>query len=125
MNATLLLKVKDRILREPENFAMRSWQCGTTACIGGWACLLSSKFAMYRGDDYETDAIAALGITEDDAGKLFFVDHWPEDLRRKYWHATSKKEEAQVAAERIDRFLAEKCPYFKKGLEEDERYVTT
>ena len=64
MNRTLLLKVKEKILAEPEQFIMDTWvvnkekypleftdclvehdiaSCGTAACIGGWACIIAQQ----------------------------------------------------------------------------------
>lgn len=127
MNATLLLKVKDQILNEPRLFDMGLWQevhsCGTVCCIGGWACALEGQFS--GNDEYtKRKAIELLGLTEDEARTLFYAGGWPRDLYNKYLEACdlygrNSRECAEIAAERIDRFLAERCPNFKKGLEEN------
>lgn len=124
MNATLLLQVKEKILQDPAHFNMGIWQshCGTTCCIAGWACALNDKFSHPFG----RTAADLLGISEAEGDSLFYVTRWPIDLLNKF-SAASKTyggcslEAAQVAAERIDRFLAEKCPNFKKELGENER----
>lgn len=45
MNKILLKKVANHIKKHPEQLSMVDWvsdtDCGTTACIAGWTCLLS------------------------------------------------------------------------------------
>jgi hypothetical protein len=84
LNRDLLRQIADRIEREPERFNLSSWisgavdaaedlehACGTTACVAGWANLLTG--ALTR-DELADDARAArvLGLTgENEAGRLF------------------------------------------------------
>lgn len=134
MNKELLLKVKDQILKEPKQFFMGSWfstqfdaskpiwpvpNCGTSACIAGWAVALNAKknpnlmAEHYNAthDSIESDAMQALEISYQDAQDLFFASYWPMDLRDRYQEMEYKdnapEELAKIAAERIDRFIAE------------------
>jgi hypothetical protein len=133
MNIELLLKVKAHILEEPNRLNMRSWllrvggvyanwvfdkeirhfgNCGTTACIAGWAAILGEPKKRVTIMDAEDCAIELLDIRDDDAEKLFFVDDWPRDLRVA-WQNTKPNAfaaRARIAAKRIDRFIAEHSP---------------
>lgn len=137
MNRTLLLKVKEQILAEPESFEMETWvrtefpfrdyeikfdkpDCGTAACIGGWACLLEGEKAKScEGDEvtshrYYQHAMQYLGINDEQARVLFNTAAWPDDLRTAWYDTRSKNKRAKIAAERIDRFIAEMCPNNKQ-----------
>lgn len=101
--------------------------CGTAACIGGWAIALSvgmtpseAAEGQYRGweEDAATDAwdraCEALGLelwTEgeetDRAHQLMSVWGWPRDLREAWEAEQTLEGRARIAAERIDRFIAE------------------
>lgn len=133
MNATLLLKVKEQILAEPNKFFMSSWVhslplienrvmhegCGTAACIGGWACLLSNTEVHYG--KYDEAASAALGIERQTCGTLFATSKWPEDLQMRWNAAKTAREQAEIAAERIDRYVDDFCPNFRRAYEEEKR----
>jgi hypothetical protein len=123
LNVELLNKVKDAILAHPEQFNMDEWvgrgACGTTACIAGWCCALSlgglervrtRYFDFSRHYNVKREAQDLLGIQvpeeEDDVTyELFYSSKWPIDLDRRYQDAETPLEKAQVAAERIDRFI--------------------
>lgn len=128
MNVELLQQVKQRILAEPEHFDMDYWvaeTCGTVCCIGGWAARLSgfvhisadgeTWFPTAKGRralrdrgcfDDDPDVFAAALELEDDGATLFHVEAWPADLADRYASANSYFKRAQIAAERIDRFIA-------------------
>lgn len=46
-NVDLMLKIREKITNEPDSYDQDVWietsACGTTACIAGWACILSDK----------------------------------------------------------------------------------
>jgi hypothetical protein len=120
MNVKLLRKIKEFILEEPRRFYMWMWAervptdqspCGTTQCIAGAAVHISHprKFAaLLRRDETERFGSLArreLHISADQALALFHVDEWPERFRIAYLTTTSKKEEAKIAAKRIDHFI--------------------
>ena len=130
MNKELLLKVKEAILREPENFRMDRWlhkrqpndpTCNTTACIGGWAVVLhenSTPVAEYYkraevdfvfGEKVEPLATEFLGLDYEQKERLFYDENWPWEFESRFRDAERDKNKtlmAQIAAERIDHFIA-------------------
>jgi len=122
MNVALLQKVKAHILEEPGRFFMSDYMfrakpgvrvaldgiyrkmpdCGTAACIGGWAVLLSDpQVCGISGPN----ARAALGLDHLQSTFLFPVVNWPERYRQRWNKAASLKVRAAVAAARIDHFI--------------------
>lgn len=128
MNRTLLLKVKEQILKEPNSFFMSGWvnknyfpfedyeltitkpDCGTAACIGGWTCLLGEANKQDVNEKGHS-AVAAklLGLEEHETGKLFSVERWPNHLYKRWGKAKSVEERAKIAAEVIDDFIENHC----------------
>lgn len=93
--AAILRRARQAILAHPEAFHMRTWECGTTACIGGWCCrLLDWKPTNVMCTfDLEEKLVTYLGFTtrSDDLWDLFYDEFWSCDPTR--------------AAERINAFL--------------------
>ena len=119
MKIRLLKKVRQAILNEPKQFGMNSWfgsgVCGTTACIGGWAIILSGKFespfAAVKASGYRTlhspETAECLGLSTQQASRLFYVSSWPE--RYQYGNqSSSAKSRARNAAARINLFIRTK-----------------
>lgn len=111
MKVGLLRRVKLHILEEPRRLDMTLWKsirwgedpppCGTTACIGGWALILS----QYQGKGpVDRDAAKALHLTKKQAVRLFYVSFWPPEFKDAYLRAKPKKR-AAIAAARIDHFI--------------------
>jgi hypothetical protein len=106
MNVKLLRKIKKHILAYPKTFAMSFWQeprrvsesrpCGTAACIGGWAKLLTK--------DRKLTAADALGLSHQGAWLLFNMHRWPSRFQTKAKEETAAF--ARNAAARIDHFIA-------------------
>ena|SRR6185503_17316012 len=75
-NIKLFMKVCDTILKHPRQFSMRSFDCGTTACIAGWALRLTgTPFGTPVGDGhsvYSKEACEALGIAGWQGDVLFY-----------------------------------------------------
>ena len=68
--------VLDQVVTYPETHNQRDWECGTQACVAGWTLLFSRGF-VYGGIPRSSPAIAAaareaLGLSVDDAARLFF-----------------------------------------------------
>lgn len=121
MNIEALLAVRRAILAEPSAFAMDSWtqrsresSCGAAHCIAGWLLVQNG----YKYDDAAEwlvgpdgllclAAIAILNVSSSTADKLFHLSRWPVKFRRDWHTAESNGERAQVAAARIDAFIAE------------------
>jgi hypothetical protein len=144
MNKELLLRVKEAILAHPEHFDMfgfmtgpkfiyessetviatiddlNAGQCGTTACIAGWAVALSPKDEVRKAYSHRADIgdVAAFFLGYgldgfDNLMPLFYDDYWPRDLKDRYRAASREEnylEMAKAAAETIERFIAEHEP---------------
>lgn len=129
INTELLERVKQHILEEPKRFDMHSFvtrvsthapeeirpACGTTACIAGWAILLDRadrgeavprriSSAFYYSVEFR--AMELLSLTEKQRRSLFYVSSWPQEFRRTFNLARTLSERAEIAARRIDRFIA-------------------
>ena len=126
-----LLKVRDHILASPETFAMeefvapsreaaKQWficdppvsptatlrqveKCGTTCCIVGWYHYVTPK--KERSAQVRFTLPQALGASINDEGALIYADMWPEPYRTRFAAAKTAKQEAKVAAARIDYLL--------------------
>lgn len=123
MNVRLLNKIKKHILEEPNRLAMGTWiergkpgkeletndggyqkfaKCGTAACIAGWACLLSKDYK----NGYPVQEFAAEVLDIEYPERLFYVDYWPDVFADGYQDATSPRQRAKVAGQRIDYLVA-------------------
>jgi hypothetical protein len=131
INKDLILLIKEQILKEPMQFMMHDYfavrlgplnriygfgiptNCGTAACIAGWAVVLGRGFATPKAAkdscyvDPKQDAMELLGLTEEQAEILFYTTAWPVDFQAKWIDAQTYEERAQIAADRIDHFLQE------------------
>lgn len=132
MNVKLLRKIKRHILAEPLRFMMATWirrkfrgfgsftgdggkrqgfaECGTAACIGGWAVILSkisdSDINMHSGSDIMSKASALLELSSSQAPRLFLTDYWPQPFRHDYnSQNTTPKTRARIAADRIEHLI--------------------
>lgn len=88
--------------------------CGTTACIGGWAVALNPPgkneedpekgyhFALFVYDR----AIDLLQITEEQAEALFHAEQWPDPFCGQYYGADTPEARAKAAVARIGHFIA-------------------
>lgn len=129
MNVPLLRKIKAVMLARPKRVDMYGWLrhkskerggpvCGTVGCIAGWACLLSEKQGKSLSDkreavlmsfpDYASNGADALGITGEQAERLFFTNHWPKRLADSYDDDNSPRQKARIVARRIDLFIRSK-----------------
>jgi hypothetical protein len=114
MNIFLLLKVAEAILAEPWHFNMDSWDCGTTACIGGWACRLSGMpYHETRQLWHYTYPKKFLKLSGEEAERLFFDENWPEQFRFSFdnlrdidGHIENHEKAVQIAVARIHHFIA-------------------
>ena len=98
MNTDLLRRIADAIEAEPHRFDFSDWyhwstapddaevlneaeafargECGTTACIAGWAVYLKGETPKYWAVEHRAQAL--LDLTTDEAKTLFFApsDFW-------------------------------------------------
>lgn len=108
MNVELLRKIAVVIQEKPAEFDMRGFtrhtERGTTHCIGGWARQLTGNYNMAQ----------ALGLTEQQADRLFYVESadtegWPKQFRGVEdggdWEHAWRPTIAQTVA-RIEHFIA-------------------
>lgn len=134
----LLQKVADAIIAEPRQFVMTNWfverlsrdayrsnpriydiprtipNCGTAACIAGHVIAIANKMNPREASHSKStlhvkhEAARALGIDNELASKLFFVENWGHNFRDAYEEATTVEARAKIAYERIMFFIARK-----------------
>lgn len=130
LNVRLLNRVKRQILKEPKQFQMDSYfdtaghysdtadkipNCGTAACIAGWALALDKGITPEQAKGKVLNYRTLTGERADrilgarGAGwKLFNDCAWPESFRDEWRRLTKLKQwkrRAKVAAARIDHFI--------------------
>jgi len=127
MNVPLLKKVGQAIMAEPRWFDMTWWidttsdkaPCGTTACIGGFAILLSKIKGRLTEKTWATTAnkipqksymprytaTVLLDLDKDQAFRLFDINHWPYKFTVAYQAADRPERRAKAAADRIEFFI--------------------
>lgn len=122
MNVELLRQVQGKIRENPEKFNMDWWggksSCGTTACIGGWACHLAApeqvkynkigKLVPVNGSPLTgiSDLAAELlGIDSTTAEHLFYREEWPKHHQTAYWAAETDAARAEVACQVIEDLI--------------------
>lgn len=120
MNIRLLKQIKAAILKEPKQFVMSDWftkymdwtipNCGTAACIGGWAIALANKVnpeeakeIFLREENNEQTPEKLLKLTGEQEDKLFYHSNWPERFQFKSTDGALAR--AKKAAKRIDHFI--------------------
>jgi len=125
LNVRLLRRVRTQILKEPKQFIMATYftskpesysseiprevpNCGTTACIGGWALSLAKDrqpSTFGEGIFGTADAAAEVLGLGDTAGDLFCTSNWPHQYRNRWFDTEDLDARARIAAERIDAFI--------------------
>jgi hypothetical protein len=56
-----MLSIANEVMACPSNLRMDKWHCGTTHCIGGWACVISEYARKIEAaTDTETASYAML-----------------------------------------------------------------
>lgn len=132
MNIDLLYDVQQSILDDPEQFDMSSWfgesECGTTACIAGWAVSIHYDNPIEKNDRrpgswmihfinrhtestvfFEDVASDVLGI-DDGPDTLFLIANWPDSYHNQYHQARrdeNPRRAAHVAAHYISYWVNE------------------
>jgi hypothetical protein len=124
LNIELLKAVREKIATAPEAYDQgneayydRRSPCGTVACIGGWADILSAKNdedrqRRMRGMVNLDRAADELGLNGTDFYNEYSADiqteravlftgdpdeHWPEPFRQQYWDAEGDSDPTAVA----------------------------
>jgi hypothetical protein len=113
MNIPLLRQIQAQIVQHPETFAIENWECGTTACIAGWACRLTRKpipLSNEEGDFYSalTHAYNVLEVDTATGMRLFHISNWPHSFQLAYRETNyaDRKAKAKITVARIDHFIA-------------------
>lgn len=129
LNVRLLRRIQKHILEEPRRFFMsglllrikskaqwmhekqRSFDmastppsCGTTACIAGWALVLTDN-EKTRANRL-SKAAELLGIHPNNTGPLFLSECWPSPFSLRYANAKTPKQRVKVAVTRIDWLIS-------------------
>lgn len=129
VNRDLLLKVKEKILAEPGQFIMEDIfatseqigytsdlprevpNCGTAACIAGWAVSLAIEANPKAGEKawerLEVRHTEVMGITRERFDTLCFVYGWPRGYADRWRSTRDLTERAKIAAQVIDLRLAQ------------------
>jgi hypothetical protein len=139
INVKLLKQICRAILHEPRRLDMYGWiydeeihgmacsaPCGTAACIGGFAVILSRTRSLANkpwkkavqscladaasNSEFRDDAIARaaqklLGLTHAQADRLFAPSNWPEEFVHVYENGRSSAKRAKAAVDRIKLFI--------------------
>ena len=96
--AEILLEVRKLILKHPQRFNISHWfgseslsECGTSACIAGWICMVDLKteqpseavkimrFDMTQAEDKAQDILQCYNTHD-----LFFHQNWDESFSKAY-----------------------------------------
>lgn len=77
--------------------------CGTAACIGGWAELITNKKAGKKV--FAIELLNILGISDSQVRNLFSCDMWPEKYWLAYANAKTPKGKANAAIRYIEYFI--------------------
>ena len=99
--AALLRQARDQILAHPDQFDMRNWDCGTTACVGGWMCRIAGIAGEYQ--DRALSVCCGFGVEQIRASGLMVQAHPMYPLFYRWPVGTTRS--ALAAAGRINAFL--------------------
>lgn len=115
MNVALLKQVAAQVSAAPRQLDMTTFDCGTAACIAGWAARLSGQSLPAHDEEMGSNGDSfrrgkeLLRLDGGQAVRLFYLDWWPDRFAEPYLEAAclgrhQKKAAATVA--RIDHFIA-------------------
>lgn len=129
MNVSLLQRVHDHILAEPERFCAAQWAAarntrhvlergappeGFKCCIAGHVLLLSGQFGErglllhsthFDNGNLSQRAREVLGLTQAQYKELFFPSQWTDPYRSAYYLSADVRAEAAACAGFIAHFL--------------------
>lgn len=79
LNKELFIQIRDQIKKEPQNFNMSDFGCGSVHCIGGWALEFFYRERDLRPEGRSLTALAskAFGFSREIGRRLFYGD-WPK-----------------------------------------------
>jgi hypothetical protein len=109
MNIKLRDRIKAHITEDPQRLRMSEWivdeadDCGTAACIAGWAMLLSHHETPSYDRFVSAETLANnLDIPWDIAHRLCFVSRWLPRFLDEWCKADTSTEKAAVACRVLD-----------------------
>lgn len=128
LNVRLLRRIQKALLKEPSQFNMEQYfndrsttkrkpaNCGTAACIGGWAYALSKNLnpskarVKYLAEHGFMGPIASrlLGLGTGDKineHALLYLEQWPQPFRTNYSKAKTDRAAARAAVDRIEHLI--------------------
>lgn len=108
INYALLELIARHIETHPEEFDMGLWECGTTACIGGWIARFSGFKIKGNEDVRRAGEIIGVPVRSENGGRghpLFFFPQWPKEFAEQFERAEDS-ELAAISAARIRHFIA-------------------
>lgn len=129
MNWRLLHQVRQHIARHPERFCAAQWAWARNVqavlaagappedfrcCIAGHVLLLGDycdeatllRLSVQCDNGFiGREAARLLGISREQARRLFYPTGWPEPYRSRYYQACSYEAEARLALGVLDRWL--------------------
>ncbi len=108
----LLRRIKRQIIKEPKQFRMTEFTCGTAACIYGWGCAITLRMSpteVGESKDKMPSATTLFKITEHQANALVWANQWPEEFNPAFsnsgFDAFRPEKRARLAAARIEHFI--------------------
>jgi hypothetical protein len=119
MNIELFRRIQSHILEDPKRVVMDCWRgqdedCGTVACIAGWACILEGNKARNFDIPEEAEKLLGIdGIIVEYLGHfyplrdfLYYPCGWTGPIRDRYMHTKyGSPELAQAVSDYIDYFI--------------------
>ncbi len=128
-------KIEAAILEEPKRINMAEWvvdtkyliasqipECGTIACIAGWACAIGMRLnsknllAQRFQGDIPSGAAKLLELDREGLNELCVVSHWPEEWGDKLGrHCPGTKGYAKVVVDYIRWWRQENRPPVKSS----------
>ncbi|MGH9425584.1 MAG: hypothetical protein ACRD2L_04665 [Terriglobia bacterium] len=130
-------RLREFMQQEPRRIAMKSWaargkeaieryfgddappeiaECGTAGCIAGLYAMMIGKLEFGPNGDWQEKvygspreiAACGLGLTEDQAIRLFAPEYWDEENHAAYWSAKTTGERLAAVLQYFDK-VVESC----------------
>lgn len=94
--------------------------CGSVGCLAGWRVAMinpqlfnsrvtdrmSAEYIGFDWDSVEERAQVSLGLTDEQADRLFHVRNWPANFAYAYRSAESPQQKWEALRDRVEHFIA-------------------